>query len=185
MAAEYLLMAATLAEIKARMLLPRPVPETQEEEEDPRAALAQQLIRYMQIKKAAEHLAALPRVGAGTALSVHMPPVGIHPVVKPEAEAVKLATFLAKLWLRHDLRRAHEVENETLSLAERVESMKARLYREKHWQFLDSFCLPEEGRGGLVVSLMAMLELDRSQLLEWKQEQLFAPVAVRWRQQIH
>ena len=84
LAAEYLLMAATLAEIKARMLLPRPpLLEDAEEAPDPRAALAEQLLLYVQTGQAAEALAALPRVGAGTALSAHLPPSGAQPLVKP------------------------------------------------------------------------------------------------------
>ena len=176
LAAEYLLMAATLAEIKARMLLPRPpLPDAETEEApDPRATLAEQLLRYVQTGKAAEALAALPRVGAGTALSAHLPPAAAQPLVK-------LAEMLRKLWLRHDLRRAHEVESEEFSLTERMDAMQASLRRHDGWQSLVSFCQAGEGRGGLVISLMAMLELDRSQLLEWQQPALFAPVNVRLR----
>ena len=183
LAAEYLLMAATLAEIKARMLLPRPpLPDAETEEApDPRAALAEQLLRYVQTGKAAEALAALPRVGAGTALSAHLPPAAAQPLVKPPADAAKLAEMLRKLWLRHDLRRAHEVESEEFSLTERMDAMQARLRHHDGWQSLSSFCQAGEGRGGLVISLMAMLELDRSQLLEWQQPALFAPVDVRLR----
>lgn len=183
LAAEYLLMAATLAEIKARMLLPRPpLPDAETEEApDPRAALAEQLLRYVQTGKAAEALAALPRVGAGTALSAHLPPAAAQPLVKPPADAAKLAEMLRKLWLRHDLRRAHEVESEKFSLTERMDAMQASLRRHDGWQSLASFCQAGEGRGGLVISLMAMLELDRSQLLEWQQPALFAPVNVRLR----
>ena len=154
LAAEYLLMAATLAE---------------------------QLLRYVQTGKAAEALAALPRVGAGTALSAHVPPAAAQPLLKPPADAAKLAEMLRKLWLRHDLRRAHEVESEEFSLTERMDAMQARLRHHEGWQSLSSFCQAGEGRGGLVISLMAMLELDRSQLLEWQQPALFAPVNVRLR----
>ena len=154
LAAEYLLMAATLAE---------------------------QLLRYVQTGKAAEVLAALPRVGAGTALSAHVPPAAAQPLLKPPADAAKLAEMLRKLWLRHDLRRAHEVESEEFSLTERMDAMQASLRRHDGWQSLASFCQAGEGRGGLVISLMAMLELDRSQLLEWQQPALFAPVNVRLR----
>ena len=183
LAAEYLLMAATLAEIKARMMLPRPPQSDDDEPEtDPRARLAEQILAYIQTGKAAENLAALPRVGAGTALSAHLPPAGAQPVVKPPADAHKLADVLRKLWLRHDLRRAHEVENESYSLAERMDSMQARLRNHPDWQPLTAFYGAGEGREGFVVSLMAMLELDRSQLLEWQQAALFAPVNLRLRQ---
>ena len=92
LAAEYLLMAATLAEIKARMMLPRPPQSDDDEPEtDPRARLAEQILAYIQTGKAAENLAALPRVGAGTALSAHLPPAGAQPVVKPPADATTCA----------------------------------------------------------------------------------------------
>ena len=105
--------------------------------------------------------------------------------------------MLRKLWQRHDLRRAHEVENESyslaerrwpgrcmqLSIAERMDSMQARLRNHPGWQPLTAFCGAGEGREGFVVSLMAMLELDRSQLLEWQQAALFAPVNLRLRRQ--
>ncbi|EHM49588.1 segregation and condensation protein A [Cardiobacterium valvarum] len=183
LAAEYLLMAATLAEIKARMMLPRPPQSDDDEPEtDPRARLAEQILAYIRTGKAAENLAALPRVGAGTALSAHLPPAGAQPVIKPPADAHKLADVLRKLWLRHDLRRAHEVENESYSLAERMDSMQARLRNHPDWQPLTAFYGAGEGREGFVVSLMAMLELDRSQLLEWQQAALFAPVNLRLRQ---
>lgn len=98
LAAEYLLMAATLAEIKARMMLPRPPQSDDDEPEtDPRARLAEQILAYIQTGKAAENLAALPRVGAGTALSAHLPPAGAQPVIKPPADAHKLADVLRKL----------------------------------------------------------------------------------------
>ena len=90
--------------------------------------------------------------------------------------------MLRKLWLRHDLRRAHEVENESYSLAERMDSMQARLRNHPDWQPLTAFYGAGEGREGFVVSLMAMLELDRSQLLEWQQAALFAQVKIRLRQ---
>ncbi|MDO4643784.1 MAG: ScpA family protein [Cardiobacteriaceae bacterium] len=181
LAAEYLLMAATLAEIKARMLLPRPPLDEAVEEEDPRAALVEQLLLYVQTGKAGENLSVLPRVGAGTALSAHVPPTGTQPLTKPTADAEKLADMLRCLWARYDLRRAHEVESETFSLAERMDTMQARLRHHHGWLSLSSFCQAGEGRSGLVVSLMAMLELDRSQLLEWQQAALFAPVELRLR----
>ena len=140
LAADYLLMAATLAEIKARMMLPRPPQSDDDEPEtDPRARLAEQILAYIQTGKAAENLAALPRVGAGTALSAHLPPAGAQPVIKPPADAHKLADELRKHSLRHALRPAHEDENESYSLAERMDSMQARLRNHPDWQPLTAF----------------------------------------------
>lgn len=181
LAAEYLLMAATLAEIKARMLLPQ-IQSDDEADADPRAELADRLLIYAQTVQAAQNLAALARIDAGLVLSAHQEPQGIVPIIKPEAQPEKLAQMLQVIYERQALRRAHEVEREAYSLAERVELMESRLQAQYGWHSLQGFYQQEEGRGGLVVSLMAMLELDRAQVLEWQQEAAFEEVRLRARQ---
>lgn len=179
--AEYLLMAATLAEIKARMMLPRP-PSVEDDEmaQDPRADLAAQLLAYAQNSKAAEHLSLLPFVGSGTLLSVHHAPVSPAKPIAPEADLDLLSASMQRLLARQALRRAHAVAKERWSLATRMEMMMATLNCEE-WHGLDDFYTADEGRGGLVVSLMAMLELDKRQQLRWQQAALFAPVYVQAR----
>lgn len=181
LAAEYLLMAATLAEIKARMLLPRPPAEDGAEEEDPRAELAERLLAYAKTAKAAERLAQHPRLDCGLALSAHSPPAAVVPLVKPDGDTEKLLKIISQIWQRQALKRAHEVEREAISLSERVNAMENRLREVRDWLHLHSFSHADEGRAGLVVSLMAMLELDRSQVLEWQQETAFADVLLRLR----
>lgn len=181
LAAEYLLMAATLADIKARMLLPQPeIPDT-EEEHDPRAELADRLLRYAQTADAAKMLSAMARVDAGIALSAHTPPAAIVPRIKPDADAQLLAQTIRRLWYQHGLKRAHQVEKESYSLAERIERIEKQLGETHGWQEFSMCYQKEEGRAGLIVSLMALLELDRAQRIEWQQAQAFAPIYLRAR----
>lgn len=181
LAAEYLLMAATLADIKARMLLPQP--ETLDEEEaDPRAELANRLLRYAQTADAAAMLSAMARVDAGIALSAHTPPAAIVPRAKPDADGEHLAQTIRRLWFQHGLRRAHQVEPEAYSLAERIERMEAQLAAEHGWHNFSQYYQKEEGRAGVAVSLMALLEMDRAQRIEWQQAEAFAEIYVRARQ---
>lgn len=181
LAAEYLLMAATLAEIKARMLLPRPPSIDTEDEDDPRAELAERLLAYARTVEAAEQLSCWARVDCGFALSAHQPPTDIVPVVKPSADTEKLLKVMTQIWQRQALRRAHEVEREVVSLSERVNRMEQQLRETQQWLNLQSFYQVQEGRVGLVISLMAMLELDRAQVIEWHQEEAFAEVLLRVR----
>ena len=182
LAAEYLLMAATLADIKARMLLPQPEVAEGEEEHDPRAELADRLLRYAQTADAARMLANMARVDAGLALSAHTPPAAIVPRLKPDADVEHLAQTIRRLWHQHGLKRAHQVEKESYSLAERIERIEAQLAAQHGWQEFSACYQPEEGRGGLVVSLMALLEMDRAARIEWRQAQAFAPVYLRARE---
>lgn len=182
LAAEYLLMAATLADIKARMLLPQPEIPDEDEEDDPRSALVDRLIRYAQTAAAAQMLAAMARVDAGIALSAHTPPPAIVPRIKPAADVARLAQSIRHLWHQHGLRRAHAVEAESFSLAERIERIEASLAHQHGWQELSCCYAAEEGRAGLTVSLMALLELDRMARIEWQQAEAFAPIYLRARQ---
>lgn len=179
LAAEYLLMAATLADIKARMLLPQPEIPDDDEEDDPRATLVDRLIRYAQTAAAAQTLAKMARVDAGIALSAHTPPPAIVPRRKPDADVTRLAQAIRHLWHQHSLRRAHAVESESYSLAERIARIEAQLARAHGWQELARCYDAAEGRAGLTVSLMAMLELDRMARIEWQQAEAFAPVYLR------
>lgn len=179
--AEYLLMAATLAEIKARMMLPRPpVSENDAPEEDPRADLAARLLAYAQNSKAAERLSQLPFVGHGTLLSAHSVPNALAPPEPPAADMGLLSTAMQRLLSRQALRQAHAVEKERWSLDARMNTMMVALNHEQ-WHALHDFYTADEGRGGLVVSLMAMLELDKRQKVQWQQQAYFAPVYLQAR----
>lgn len=181
LAAEYLLMAATLADIKARMLLPQPELPPGEEEDDPRAELADRLLRYAHTADAARMLSTMARVDAGIALCAHTPPAAVVPRLKPEADAEHLAHIIRRLWFQHGLKRAHAVEHEAYSLAERIERIEAQLAAHHGWQAFAHSYHAEEGRAGVAVSLMALLELDRAQRLEWRQSEPFAAIFMRAR----
>lgn len=177
LAAEYLLMAVTLAEIKARLLLPRQRLQAGEQPlDDPRRELSEQLLRYAQTKAGAALLEALPRVGAGistSALTV------AEPLPPPEPSLERLREAMAALQARREFLQEHAVARDPLTLADRLLELERGLSHE--WQSLDHFRRPEEGRAGVVLSLMALLELDKAQLLQWQQERLFAEIWVRAR----
>lgn len=186
LAAEYLLMAATLAEIKARYLLPKKKKDEQQNEdseEDPRAELARRLLKYEQTKITATRLKKLPYVGSGIALSAHSEPQGLIPIKKPKTEINKLAAAIEKLYYRKQLSRNYELEQEHLSLSERISVIEKSLQNNgKNWSDLSKYAKSSEGKAGLVVSLMALLELDKAQVIEWKQEEHFAKIFLRERQ---
>ncbi|HSH48381.1 MAG TPA: ScpA family protein [Halomonas sp.] len=181
LAGEYLLMAATLAEIKSRTLLPRPPRDDEADaEEDPRAELIRRLQEYERLKQAAEALGELPRLGrdwfpAGAAL----PPLESR-VVHPEVELDELLTALAGILRRAELNQSHQISREALSTRERMLAIMERLDHRRYTAFEALFCL-EEGRAGVVVTFMAMLELAKEALIEIVQNAPLAPIHVRAR----
>ncbi len=183
LAAEYLVMAAMLAEIKSRMLLPRP-PSTEAEEEDPRAELVRRLQEYERFKAVAEDLDRLPRLGR----DLHVPHL--------EAPAAKARKQLAPVCLeeilmamsdvmrRAELFESHQISRETLSTRERMSHVLAQLKTGHFVSFLTLF-QPEEGRLGVVVTFMAVLELIKESLVELVQNEPFAPIHIRARSAQH
>lgn len=176
LAAEYLLMAAMLAEIKSRMLLPRQ--SSAEDEEDPRAELVRRLQEYERYRQAAEDLDELPR----REREIHLPTVDVprDQIEKPLAE-VNLQEIL--LALRDVVQRAeqfasHMIEREALSVRERMSMILDRVKADEFTPFIKFFSI-EEGRMGVVVSLLAMLELVRESLIELVQSAPMAPIYVR------
>ncbi|MBF0676411.1 MULTISPECIES: segregation and condensation protein A [unclassified Pseudomonas] len=179
LAAEYLVMAAMLAEIKSRMLLPRSG-ESEEEEDDPRAELIRRLQEYEIFKSAAEDLEELPRVGR----EVHVPQLEA-----PEARARKLLPdvaleevllAMAEVMRRADMFESHQVTREALSTRERMSEVLERLKGGAFVPFASLFRI-EEGRLGVVVTFMAVLELIKESLAELVQNEPFAPIHVRAR----
>jgi segregation and condensation protein A len=177
LAAEYLVMAAMLAEIKSRLLLPRPR-DAEGEEEDPRAELVRRLQVYERFRQAAQDLDGLPRLerdlfpvrlaAAGLALRRLPPPVALEEVLAALREVLR----------RADLFTRHRIEREPLSLRERMATVLERVTGGQFVPFGELFRL-EEGRMGVVVSFMAVLELIRSGLLELVQTEAFGPIHVR------
>ena len=177
LAAEYLVMAAMLAEIKSRMLLPRPASE-ESDEDDPRAELVRRLQEYERYKQAAESINELPQVGRDV-LEVSAP--------APFVEITRLAPRVSMDDLLHALRdvmeRAriyahHHVKMEALSVRERMSEIITRVRADEFTDFTALF-KPEEGRLGVVVTLLAVLELLKESLVELVQANPYGPIHVR------
>ncbi len=178
LAAEYLVMAALLAEIKSRMLLPRPA-ET-EEEADPRADLIRRLQEYERFKKAAQDLDELPRLERDHYLVQAPVPPGHRRLIPPEVDLREVFLALRDLLARADLFTSHRVEKESLSMRERMTLILAKLQGMGFVPFLHLFEI-HEGRAGIVVSFLAVLELIKSTTIELVQAEPFAPIHVRLR----
>lgn len=174
LAAEYLVMAALLAEIKSRVLLPRSAPED-ELEEDPRMTLVRRLQEYERFKTAAENIENLPRSGREIFVA-HAKPERTDvavPLAVPSLRELVLA-FRDTLQ-RAELRGAHQVQREPLSVRERMSHILSRLSTGQPSLFSD-LVDPNEGKLGIVVSFLAVLELVKSAMIELRQDGSFAPL---------
>ena len=178
LAGEYLLMAATLAEIKSRMLLPRPPSAGELGEDDPRAELVRRLQEYERFKRAAADIDQLPRlerdVWQASAELRDRPPVRALPQVtlKEMLLAFKEVAMRAEMFAHHHVRR------EPLSVRERMSNILAALEQGSFVDFSQLFTL-EEGRAGVTVAFVAVLELVREGLIEIMQTEPYAPLHVR------
>ncbi len=183
LAGEYLLMAAMLAEIKSRMLLPRPESH-EEEEEDPRAELVRRLQEYERYKKAAEDISDLPRLERDVF------------VASADAPERKVVTKLPDVTLKELLLAFHDVlkraemfsnlhmQREPLSVRQRMSEILARIKASKFTDFGSLFD-PEEGRMGVAVTFIAILELLRESMIEVVQSDAYAPLHVRAASTVH
>src|SRR5690606_38672088 len=154
LAAEYLVMAAMLAEIKSRMLLPRP-PSASEEDEDPRAELVRRLQEYERFKTAAEDLDRLPRVARDIFPASAEAPERQLRKLEPEVSLKELLMALADVMARAELFAHHQVQREALSVRERMTETLSRLRPDRFTLFTDLFRV-EEGRAGVVVTFLAI-----------------------------
>lgn len=179
LAADYLLMAAMLAEIKSRMLLPCQAA-ADEEEEDPRAELVRRLREYEQFRKAALDLDELPRIGRDLFIAEVALPQGTTVRLPPEVDLREIIVAFQEVMARCELFAHHQILAEPLSVRERMSSILERLDGDVFVRF-ESLFTPEEGRRGVVVSLLAILELIKEGLIELVQEASFAPIHVRAR----
>lgn len=176
LAAEYLVMAAMLAEIKSRMLLPRH--EDAEEDEDPRAELVRRLQEYERYKQAAEDLDGLPRMGRDVH-EVNVDTPHVEPVkVYPHVELRDLLFALRDVLQRAEMFSHHHVQREPLSVRERMSSILGSLEGAEFAEFTSLFT-QEEGRRGVVVTLLAVLELMKEHLVELVQTRTFGPIHVK------
>jgi len=177
LAAEYLVMAAVLAEIKSRLLLPKPQ-FGDEEEDDPRAELVRRLQEYERFKHAAEQLDALPRLERDlhTVSAAVSEPQRDRP--QPEVTLPDLLSALKDVLTRAEHFDHHHVQREQLSVRERMSQLLDRLNQKEFQLFTDLFQL-HEGRSGVVVTFLAVLELIREALVELVQTEPFAPIYLR------
>ncbi|MDG4553510.1 MAG: segregation/condensation protein A [Candidatus Competibacter sp.] len=177
LAAEYLLMAAWLAEIKSRLLLPKPTL-AEAEEEDPRAELVRRLREYERFQQAARALDALPRLERETFVASAEPPCRESVRPPPPVGLIDLLNALREVLARAELFGHHPVQRETLSVRERMSQVLERLDALRFTAFAELF-RPEEGRMGIVVTFLAVLELLREAVLELVQAEPFAPIYLR------
>jgi len=177
LAAEYLVMAAMLAEIKSRMLLPRQQSE-EEDEEDPRAELIKRLQEYERFKKAAEDLDELPRMGRDIHRASAEAPDRDKQRPHPEVDIKELVTALADVLKRSEMFESHQVEMEKLSTRERMSQVMENLRDNQFVPFVALFTL-EEGRLGVVVTFLAVMELIKESLVEIVQSESFGPIHVK------
>ena len=179
LAAEYLLMAAILAEIKSRLLLPKPQ-SAEEEEADPRADLIRRLQEYERFKKAAEQIDTLPRWERDIfPVEVDNSTIQIRKVY-PEVDLKEVLLAFQSVLQRADRTVHHQIRREALSVRERMSSILARLLDSSGLDFLQLFDA-HEGRQGAVVSLLAILELAKENLIEIIQDEPLAAIWVRSR----
>lgn len=177
LAAEYLVMAAMLAEIKSRMLLPRSEAE-EEDEDDPRAALIRRLQEYERFKKAAEDLDALPRLERDFYTVSLEAPVLETGTVYPDVDMQSLLQAFSEILKRADMFENHQVEMEKLSTRERMSQVLEQLQGNRFVPFVTLF-MKGEGRLGVVVTFLAVMELVKESLIELVQTAPFGPIHVK------
>ncbi len=176
LAAEYLVMAALLAEIKSRILLPQH--EEVKDEEDPRAELVRRLQEYERFKKAASDINELPRQKRDYF------PSNVNAIrqqaqkVYPEVDLKEIVLAFQAILKRVDLQTSHQIQRESLSVRERMSQILSKLKGGDFIEFQTLFHL-KEGRLGVVVSFLAILELLKEQLIDMVQAEFYAPIYVK------
>ena len=175
LAAEYLLMAALLIEIKSRMLLPRPAAGALEE--DPRAELVRRLLEYEQMKAAAQRLNELPQSGRDFSMVQVLFDQAVAERL-PEVHPEDLRTAWLALLTRAAMNRHHRITREQLSVREHMTRILRRLQEARYVEFRELFD-PALGIAVLVVTFLAVLELARESLIEVSQQAAYAPIYVR------
>jgi len=176
LAAEYLVMAAMLAEIKSRVLLPRP--KLDEDEDDPRADLIRRLQEYERFKKAAIDVDELPRLGRDIfQAEVELPELHINKPL-PEVDMREVLMALKDVLVRAEMFSSHQIQREVLSTRERMSKVLAILSADNFTNFISLFNI-EEGKAGVVVTFLAIMELTKESLIELVQSDPYSPIHVR------
>jgi segregation and condensation protein A len=179
LAAEYLVMAAMLAEIKSRILLPRPEEEGAEEG-DPRMELIRRLQEYERFKQAAEDIDAIPRMDRDLHRANAALPVIERITPEPNVKLQEILAALSGVLKRGDMFEHHHIQFETLSTREKMSEIMVRLSEHKFMP-LGALLLKEEGRLGVVVTFLAVMELMKDSMIEIVQTDDFGPIHVKSR----
>ena len=177
LAAEYLVMAAILAEIKSRMLLPRPE-STEEEEEDPRAELVRRLQEYERFKLAAEQLEELPRQERDFLVARAYLKDRKVVQIPPDVELQEMLIAFAEVLGRADLFGHHHIQMEPLSVRERMTRVMQTLSDRPFCTFRELYS-EDEGRMGVVVTFLAVLELLKGKVVDLVQNEPYGPIYVK------
>ncbi|MGM0480983.1 MAG: segregation and condensation protein A [Pseudomonadota bacterium] len=182
LAADYLVMAAMLAEIKSRLLLPKP-PAEDDEEVDPRAELVRRLQEYEAIRQGADYLEQQPQVGRDTWLSaVTSNASQYRELPQPQVSLEDLTLAFARVLKTIDLQAHHQIKREQLSTRARMSQVMELLQGQHYVNFSRLFCR-SEGRAGAVVSFLAMLELVKESMVELSQMQPMSDIHIRLKRQ--
>jgi segregation and condensation protein A len=178
LAGEYMVMAATLAEIKSRMLLPRPKVDADGVEEDPRAELVRRLQEYERFKKVAEQIDAMPRMDRDIAQVSAF--VSDRNVIRlpPQVELRELLLALKDVLKRADLYGHHAIQREALSVRHRMSEVLRTLGDGEFHRF-ETLFQASEGKLGIVVTFLALLELAKEHLIDIVQEAALAPIYLK------
>jgi segregation and condensation protein A len=177
LAAEYLVMAAILAEIKSRMLLPK-LQADDEDEDDPRAELVRRLQEYERFKQAAENLDDLPREGRDFVVAEAFMTERHVVQIPPEVDLGDMLDALRDVLSRAQLFSSHQIQMEPLSVRERMTSIIDLLRKNPYMEF-QFFFTPEEGRMGVVVTFLALMELTRERIVDIIQNEPFGQIYIK------
>lgn len=180
LAAEYLLMAAILAEIKSRLLLPKR-PSDDDSEEDPRAELIRRLKEYEVVKQAAQELDQLPRLERDTFSAKVLAADDVTPIkIMPQTTLQELVLALQSAMQRAKAFEHHQIEREVLSTRERMASiMKLLGESAKGYTVMQDLFTAEEGRSGAIVTFLAILELVKEELIDCVQAEAYSNIHVK------
>ncbi len=179
LAAEYLVMAAMLAEIKSRMLLPRSQ-EDEEDEEDPRAQLIRRLQEYERYREVAERVDSLPRLYRDLYQASAQSPELERTLPRPEVDLQEVLLAFAEVLRRADLNESHHIQRQSLSTRERMSQILLRVSAD-HFTPMLSLLMKDEGRLGVVVTFLAIMELIKESLVELVQNEPFGPIHIKAR----
>lgn len=178
LAADYLLMAAILAELKSRLLLPKR-PDAEEDEDDPRAELIRRLKEYELVKNAAQQLDNIPRQERDIFLAQAQTADSIAPVrIFPSVSLQEIVFGFQSAIQKAQAFEHHHIEKETLSTRERMSLILEKISSEQFTGF-DELFLASEGKAGVVVTFLAILELGKENLIELVQAQPYANIHIR------